>query len=204
MRLAAGGKEQDMSKLRLGAVIFVVAVATLAIWVAGNGMRTGRSGGATGEAPGSAYDYEASDVVVRQMGADGSLQYELSAKQITQQPQGGQITAQDLVMHRDPAGSEPGGPNRLTLRADRADLPEAGGVINLQGNVHAEGRPENSQALFSLATKQLAYNLETQDVSIDRPVDYSWGKSTFHCASLRMNIKLGTVVQSKCNGTFVP
>ena len=193
-----------MKQLRVLATIFIVAAAAFAIWVAGNGMRSGRTGTATSEPAGSAYDYQATDVVVQQMGPDGALQYELAAKQITQQPQDGQISAQELVMHRDPAGSAPGGPNRWTLRADRADLPESGGVITLQDNVHAEGRPENSSKLFSLATRQLTFNLETQDVVIDRQVDYSWGKSTFHCASLRMNIRRGTVVQSKCNGIYAP
>jgi LPS export ABC transporter protein LptC len=193
-----------MKRLRFLATIFVVAVAALGIWMAGTGMRTGQTGDSKVEAPASAYDYEIRDVVVQQMGSDGALQYELSAKQITQQPQNGQITATELVMHRDPAGSQPGGPNRWTLRANRADLPESTAAITLQGNVHAEGRPENSEVRFSVATEQLRYDMETQDMSVDGPVDYTWGKSTVHCASLRMNIRVGSVVQSKCNGTFVP
>jgi LPS export ABC transporter protein LptC len=204
VRLAAGGKEQRMKRVRVLATLFVVAVAALGVWVASTGTRSGRTNTDTSETSSSAYDYEARDVVVRQMAPDGTLQYELTAKKVIQQPQSGQISAQDLVMHHDPAGSVPGGPNRWTLRADGADLPEPGGAITLKGDVRAAGRPENSQARVSLATEQLTYNLGTHDLSIDTPVDYTWGNSTLHCARLRMNTRLGTVVQSKCNGIFVP
>jgi LPS export ABC transporter protein LptC len=193
-----------MKRLRVLAAIFVVAVAGLAIWAASTGMRTGRTGGGKSDAPADAYNYEVRDVVVQQMGPDGSLQYELSAKKITQQPKNGQISAEDLVMHRDPAGVPPGGPNRWTLRADRADLPESGASITLQGNVHAQGRPENSRTEIFAVTEQLKYNLQTQDITMDGPVDYTWGSSAFHCASVRMNIRRGAVVQSKCNGTLIP
>jgi LPS export ABC transporter protein LptC len=193
-----------MKRVRVLATLFVVAVAALGIWVASTGTRSGRTNTDTSETSSSAYDYEARDVVVRQMAPDGTLQYELTAKKVTQQPKSGQISAEDLVMHHDRAGSAPGGPNRWTLRADRADLPEPGGAITLEGNVHAAGRPENSQVRHSLATEQLTYNLGTREVSVDSPVVYTWGNSTLRCARLRMNTRLGTGVQSDCNGIFVP
>jgi LPS export ABC transporter protein LptC len=193
-----------MKRVRVLATLFVVAVAGLGIWVASTGTRSGRTATDNSAASSSAYDYEARDVVVRQMGPDGTLQYELTAKKVTQQPKSGQISAEDLVMRHDPAGSVPGGPHRWTLSAKRADLPEPGGAITLNGNVHAEGLPENSRTPLSLATEQLSYDLATQDLSIDTPVDYTRGNSKLHCASVRMNIRLGTVVQSKCNGIFAP
>lgn len=193
-----------MKPLRVLASLFVVAVAGLGIWMASTGTRTGRADDQQDEAPAGAYDYEVRDVVVQQMGPDGALQYELSASQITQQPQNGRITATQLVMHRDPPGSAPDSPNRWTLRADRADLPESGDIITLQGKVRAEGRPRNSRELFSIATEQLSYNLESQDITIDQTLEYTWGASRFQCGRLRVNISRGSVVQSKCNGTIVP
>jgi LPS export ABC transporter protein LptC len=194
-----------LSKLRVLAMIFIVVVAALGIWVTSTGMRAGRTESGGSDTSDSAYDYEVRDVVVRQMGPDGSLQYELSAKQITQQPKSGQITATELIMHRDPTGSAPDGPNRLTLTADRADLPEVNGAITLVGNVRAKGRLQNSRAQFSVATEQLQYNLLTQDISADSTVDFTWGASRFRCGSLTMNIKRGTgAVESNCNGTYAP
>jgi LPS export ABC transporter protein LptC len=204
VRLAAGGKEWIMKKLRVLAAVALVAVAGLAIWLATSGPEPGGAAANNGDAAANSYDYEARDVIVRQMGPDGALQYELEAKQITQLPRDGHISAQQLVMRHDPAGS-PAGEARLTLTADRADLPEAGAPITLQGKVHAQGRQQGSQALISLNTEQLTYNLATQDIVTDKPVDLAWGSSRFRCGDLRMNIKLGTRhVESECNGTFYP
>jgi LPS export ABC transporter protein LptC len=203
VRLAAGGKERIMKKLRVLAAVALVAVAALAIWLAVSGPEPGGAAANNGDAAANSYDYEARDVIVRQMGPDGALQYELEAKQITQLPRDGHISAQQLVMRHDPAGSPPGGADRWTLTADRADLPEAGAAITLQGQVHAQGRRQNSQALVSMVTEQLTYNLDTQDVVTDKPVDLAWGSSRLRCGDLRMNIKRGTLsVESECNGTF--
>ena len=186
------------------AALFVVGVAALGIWVASTGTRPGRTADAKSDTSNRAYDYVARDVVVQQMGPDGALQYELRAKQISQQPKDGQISAQDLVMYRDPPGTTPGGPNRLSIRADRADLPESGKAITLEGKVHAEGLPQNTRIPLSASTEKLIYNMETEDLSIDVPVEITRGRSKLRCASMSTNMKLGAVVQSNCNGTFAP
>jgi LPS export ABC transporter protein LptC len=205
MRLAAGGKEWNMKKLRVLAAVMVAALALLGIWVAGTGPRPDGAAADNADSPDSAYDYEAHDVVVRQMGPDGALQYELEARQISQLPRNGQISAQELVMHHDPAGSLPGGANRWTLTADRAVLPESGTAITLAGDVHAQGRPQNSQEQVVVLAEQVTYDLQTQDVSSDTPVDVTWGRSKFRSTDLRLNIKRGTInVESGSNGTFSP
>ncbi len=86
-----GGKEWIMKKLRVLAAVMVVALALLAIWVAGTGPQAGGPAANAGDTSASAYDYEAHDVVVQQMGPDGALQYELEAKQITQLPRNGRF-----------------------------------------------------------------------------------------------------------------
>jgi LPS export ABC transporter protein LptC len=196
--------------LRILGTIFVIALAGVAIWVAGTGTRSGSQRGNRSEAPTSAYDYEATDVRIQQMGADGTLQYELEARHIAQLPSNGQISAQDLVIHHDPAGSAPG-TNRLTLTAQRADLPESGDEITLQGAVHAQGRPQNSRALISLTTERIVYDMRTQDVVASKPVDFTRGGMRARCGSLRGNIKRGEFamngtgpVESKCDVTFAP
>jgi LPS export ABC transporter protein LptC len=194
-----------MKRVRVLATLFVVAVAGLGIWVASTGTRSGRTTTDQSEASSSAYDYEARDVVVRQMGPDGSLQYELTAKQVNQQPKNGQISAQDLVIHHDPPGSVPGGPNRFTIRADRADLPESGAAITVHGKVRAEGRPQNSRATISVVTDELNYDLNRHEISTRKRVAVTQGGSTFHSDDLRVNIKSGDiVVDSKADGTHSP
>jgi LPS export ABC transporter protein LptC len=205
VRLAAGGKEQSMKRVRVLATLFVVAVAGLGIWVASTGTRSGRSNTDGSEPASSAYDYEARDVVVKQMGPDGTLQYELTARKINQQPKNGQISAQDLVMHHDPSGSVPGGPDRWTLRADSADLPESEAAIKLQGKVRAEGRLQNWRVPVLVLTEELTYNLRTQEVSITKPVEITWDGNTYRSGDLRFNIKSGDLnVDSDTHATFVP
>jgi LPS export ABC transporter protein LptC len=194
-----------MKRVRMLATLFVIAVAALGIWMATTGTRSGRTNTDGSEPASSAYDYEARDVVVKQMGPDGTLQYELTAKQINQQPKNGQISAQDLVIHHDPAGSTPGGPNRWTIRADRADLPEAGTAISLQGKVRAEGRPQNWRAPVLVTTEELTYNLRAQEISTTKEVEITWDGNTYRSRDLRFNIKSGEGnVDSEAHATFVP
>lgn len=194
-----------MKRMRVLATIFVLAVAAIGIWVASTGVRKGGTDGEKSDAAGTAYDYVVRDVVVQQMGPDGTLQYEMSAKQITQQPENGQITATDPVMHRDPPGSPPAGPNRWTLSAVQAELPPAGEALTLRGSVRGQGRLENSQVTVSLATEKLSYNLQTQEVSTREPVDITWGGNSFRSGDVYVNIKSGVIeVDSKTHATLVP
>ena len=193
-----------MRKTYLLGAVFVIAIAALVAWQAGTGPSTTQAA-TDPETTDSAYDYDARDVTVRQMGPDGALQYEVVAKQVTQQPRNGRITASELVMHHDPAGSTPGGPRRWTLTADRADLPEAGDVISLQGKVRAQGRMKDTQPPLSMVTEQLDYNLVTQDLSSTQVVDLTWAGGRARGRGLRANIKSSDVaLESEVHGNLVP
>lgn len=194
-----------MKKTYLLGAVFVLALAALAAWLAGTGPSTTQTVATETENTDSAYDYDARDVVVRQMGPDGALQYEVVAKQVTQQPRNGRITASELVMHHDPAGTTPGGPRRWTLTANRADLPETGDVISLQGKVRAQGRIKEAEAPVTMAAEQLDYNLTTQDLASDGVVNLTWAGGSMQGRGLRANIKRGVMgLQSEVHGTLVP
>ncbi len=66
-------------------------------------------------APQAAYDYEASDVVMRQMGPDGRMAFQIEAREITQLPDSGRITARGLTLYHDP-------PGHRTRRAESPDV----------------------------------------------------------------------------------
>ncbi len=194
-----------MKKTYLLWAVFVIAVAALMAWLAGAGRPAAQVAGAAAENLDSAYDYDARDVVVRQMGPDGALQYEVEAKQVTQQPRNGRITASELVMHHDPAGTTPGGPRRWTLTAERADLPEQGDVVSLLGKVRAQGRLQEAQAPVKLVTEQLDYNLTAQSLASDQTVQMTWAGGTISGRKLRANIKSGDVaLESEVHGTLAP
>jgi len=191
-------------KLRLLGAAVVVGLAVVAVWVAGTGTSTGPTAASEDEAGGT-YDYEARDVVVRQMGADGELQYEIEAKQVTQLPRNGRISAEQLVMRHDPPGSPTGGAERWTLTADRADLPEIGGAITLQGNVRASGRAQDSRTPLVLQTDQLTYDLESQTLATDSSIELTSGNDRIRGQRLRANIKTSVVeLESDVHGTLAP
>jgi LPS export ABC transporter protein LptC len=191
-------------RLRLLAAAVVALLAMLAIWASGTRNSTGPT--TASEDAGKTYDYEAHDVVVRQMDADGKLQYEIEAKQVTQLPRNGRISAQELVMRHDPPGSPAGGEERWTLTADRADLPEMGGAITLEGDVQAAGRPQGSRSPLMLQTDKLTYDLESQTISTDSATEVTSGGDRLHTPKgLRANIKSSVLeIESEFHGTFVP
>jgi hypothetical protein len=97
----------------LFAVLVVLVIGAGAFWL--SGADGGRNpGGATRETPDVAYDFEAREVVVQQLGEDGQPLYQLEAAQIAQLPDDGKVLATGLTMHHDPAGTTAGGPYRWT------------------------------------------------------------------------------------------
>lgn len=152
----------------------------------------------------AAYDFEARDVVVQQLGKDGALLYQIEAREIRQQPDSGRITAHQLTLSRDPPGTGTGGPNRWTLRADSAELPAGGGVITLAGNIRAQGRLGTGKGVLALATEELRYDIEAEELASDAEVALTWNGSSFRGPGLRANIRTGTVALESIHGTLAP
>ena len=190
-----------MSKLAATVLFVALAGGALALWLTSDGNHdTGAAADKT-ESPTSGYDYSASDVTMQQMGPDGALQYTLEAKRIAQQPQTGTILAENLVIHSaQDAGTAP----HWTLSADQADLPDSGDVINLRGKVRAEVLPGSTRTTMTVNTEQISYNLKSQDLIADKPVDFTRGNMKAQCKDLRTNIKLGNFVSSACNVISAP
>lgn len=181
----------------------VVGLVVAAAYVAGTGDQ-GAERAKPNEADAATYAYEAHDVVVRQMDAQGALQYEIEAASVTQLPRDGAIEAHDLTLHYDPPGkADPS--RRWTLTAAAAQLPEASDVVKLIGRVLVQGRVAQSPAPIRFQSEKLDYNLKTQDVASDAPFEMHWGGNQFTGRGLKANIKLGTVsVESSTNGKIVP
>lgn len=194
-----------MKRTTLLAGLVVLGLGAAAVWLSGGRGTTLQP--EASETVAAAYDYQAEGVVVQQMGADGRLQYQLEARDVTQQPQNGEISANGLTLFHDPAGAAPGGTGRWTLTAERGALPTEGGLLRLQGNVRASGRTVEDGVPLRFATERLSYDLERQELtSGDAEVLATWGAgSTVRGRQLRANIKTGVVrLESQVNGTLVP
>jgi len=156
------------------------------------------------ETPQAAYDYEAHDVVLRQMGPDGRLTYQIEAKEITQLPASGRVTAQGLTLYHDPPGTPIGGPNRWTLTADSGELPAEGGVITLSGHVRAHGIPVGKPTALTVTTEHLQYDMAAQELRIDEAVKLVWGTALLEGHSLRVNIGTGKFTLGPGDATVIP
>lgn len=150
------------------------------------------------------YDFEARDVVVRQMGPDGRLQYELEARRFAQSANAGEVMAEDLTIHHDPPGTIPGGPHRWTLTAAGALLPAESQVINLHGNVRASGLPRGRRTPMRISSEALAYDLAAQEVSSDANVLIEWGGIRSESQGFTFNINTAELQLQSSHATFVP
>ncbi len=194
-----------MKRLRLVIILVLVVLIAGAVWIARQSRNQGGGADAATVVAPVAYDYEAQDVVVRQMGKDGRLQYQIEAREIHQEPASGRIAARELTLYHDPPGTEPGGANRWTLTADTADLPAGDGVITLAGKVRAAGRPMQGGAPLTLATERLRYDLDQQEITSDTTVALTWGGNRLTGTALRANIRTGDVaLESEIHGNFSP
>jgi LPS export ABC transporter protein LptC len=204
MRLAAGGAGPVMKAWRPIILLMLLAVAGAALWF-GRGANDQPAGGEPGaDTTQVAYDYEAHDVVLRQMGPDGRLSFQIEARQITQLPDTGRITAQRLTLYHDPTGTEPGGPNRWTLTADSGELPVEGGIISVEGHVRAEGIPVGSRIKVTFTTSHLQYDVDKQELCSNEQVQLTRGSNVMSSQGLCFNIQTNEVFGSEANVILAP
>lgn len=155
-------------------------------------------------APEALYDFEAQGVVLRQMDAEGRLQYEIQAEQIVQLPGNGGIRATKPVFHHDPPGVEPGGPNRWTLTAQEGTFPAGGRAISLSGNVVVRGTPRDSDIPVQLAANELVYDMEREQAVAAGEVQITAGRSSIGGRGMRVNIATGRVeLESSTHATKI-
>jgi LPS export ABC transporter protein LptC len=193
-----------MRGARLIGLLLVLALGAVAFWFVQGRQGSGAGTARTDEAPQAAYDYEAHDVVLRQMGPDGRLAYQVEAKEITQLPANGRVTARGLTLYHDPPGTPVGGPNRWTLTADSGELPVEGGVITLSGNVRAHGIPVGKPIALTVTTEHLQYDMAAQELRIDEAVKLVWGTALLEGRSLRVNIGTGKFNLGPGDATAIP
>lgn len=145
------------------------------------------------QGPEALYDFEAQGVVLRQMDADGRLQYEIQAEQIVQLPGNGGIRATKPVFHHDPPGVEPGGPKRWTLTAEEGTFPAGGRAISLSGQVVVQGTPRDSNTPLRLAANELVYDMEREQATAAGEVEITAGRNSFGGRGMRVNVATGRV-----------
>jgi LPS export ABC transporter protein LptC len=183
-------------------VLLVIAALGGAVWY---GMRGGPASpeDAGGTADPARNDFETQGVVLRQLDAEGRLQYEIEADRIVQLRDGGGIIASRLTLRHDPPGTEPGSPQRWVVTADEATLPPDGRVVTLTGSVRAHTTPAGGNVPLLLEAESLSYDMAQQQVFSDGEISFTRGGIRFRGRGLRVNIPDGVVrLESGTNGTI--
>ncbi|MEJ0098603.1 MAG: LPS export ABC transporter periplasmic protein LptC [Pseudomonadota bacterium] len=194
-----------MKGWRVILLLVLLALGGFAFWYARTPGAAPSQAEQASETPPVAYDYEAHNVVLHQMDATGRLAFQVEAKEVTQLPDSGRITARGVTMYHDPPGTEIGSRNRWTLTANNGELPAEGGIVTLSGNVRAHGIPINGNVEMTVTTEHLLYDPDMQELSSDDVVHLAWAGNTYSGKGMRANIRTSDVeLKSDVHGTYNP
>ena len=102
-------------------------------------------------------------------GEDGQPLYRLEAQRIAQpQPQGLIYLTDPMLQYRPPGG------NPWVVTAQRGELPQSARSAQLEGGVHAEGKPLGSNELLRIDTDALHVDMAGQLATTTDPVRINW------------------------------
>ena len=161
-----------------------------------------REGGGQSTASGSPRDpgYAARDARLTQTGADGEALYTLDAAQVEQQPDTGKVGLEQVRLgFRDSTGNE------WNARADRGELAQASGVVELEGGVHVAGVLPDSGQPAEIATEHLDFDTRAQIIATEDPVTLVVSGRELHALGLIASLKERRVqLESSVHGSFLP
>lgn len=192
------------SRWLLGLAVLVVLAAAFML---GHGGSTPGLARAREEPSDFQYNFVASDVVVRQTGDDGRLQYRLEAARVEQRPADRQIAASDLTVHYEAADAGAGAVagSQWKLTAARAMLPDDGRLLQLRGAVQVTGQPPAAAAPVTMLTESVDYDLLTQEITSAETIELRMGPQQLQGRGLHANIRLGTLqLESGVHGRIAP
>jgi LPS export ABC transporter protein LptC len=158
--------------------------------------------GAPSFAGGTRHDpgYSARQARLIQTGPDGQPLYTLDAAQIQQQPDQGTVQLQQVQL-----GFRDSGGNRWTARADRGELSQQSGVVQLAGAVRVVGLVPDSGSPAEILSEHLAFDTRAQVVTTRDPVSVLMSGRELHAQGLIANLKERHLqLESDVHGSFQP
>ncbi len=144
--------------------------------------------------------YSAMQARLVQTGADGHPLYTLDAVQIQQQPNRGLVELQQVRLgFRDASGNE------WTARAAHGEVPQGGGVVQLDGDVHVAGILPGTDQPAEIVSEHLAFDTNAQVVTTQAPVTITMSGRELAARGLVASLKEHRVhLESAVHGAFLP
>ena len=135
-----------------------------------------------------------------QTGTDGQPLYSLDAARITQQPDDDIVRLTQVHMgFRAASGQE------WTARADRGELGQDTGVVQLDGDVHVAGLLPGTRDQAEITTEHVSFDTHAQVVTTPDPVTLSMSGRELHATGLIARLKEGHVqLESAVHGSYLP
>jgi LPS export ABC transporter protein LptC len=161
-----------------------------------------REGAGPATAVGLPHDpgYAARNARLVQTGEDGEPLYTLDAAQVEQQPDAGKVDLEQVRLgFRDSTG------NQWNARADRGELAQASGVVELEGSVHVAGVLPDSDQPAEIATEHLDFDTRAQSIATSDPVTLLVSGRELHAQGLIASLKERRVqLESSVHGSYLP
>jgi len=161
-----------------------------------------REGGGQSTASGLPRDpgYAARNARLIETGADGHPLYTLDAAQVEQQPDTGKVGLEQVRLgFRDSTG------NQWNARADRGEVAQASGVVELEGGVHVAGVLPDSGQPAEIATEHLDFDTRAQIIATEDPVTLLVSGRELQALGLSASLKERRVqLESSVHGSFLP
>ena len=144
--------------------------------------------------------YSAVQAQLVQTGSDGRPVYTLDAAQIQQEPNRGVVQLQQVRLgFRDETG------NQWTARAQRGQLAQGSGVVQLDGDVHVSGILPGTTEPAEITSEHLAFDTNAQIVTTQAPVTIVMSGRELAARGLVANLKERRVhLESAVHGAFLP
>ena len=143
--------------------------------------------------------YSAQQARLVQTGADGRPVYTLDAARIQQQPDRGVVELQQVRLgFRDVEG------NQWTARAQRGELAQGSGVVQLNGDVHVDGTLPGTGEPTQITSEHLSVDTNAQVVTTQTPVTIVMSGRELQARGLVANLKERHVhLESAVHGSFL-
>lgn len=135
-----------------------------------------------------------------QTGADGQPLYSLDAARISQQPDDNTVELTQVQMGFRAASGQ-----QWTARAERGELGQDTGVVQLDGDVHVAGLLPGTQDQAEISTDHLSFDTRAQVVTTPDPVTLTMAGRELHATGLVARLKEGHVqLESAVHGSYLP
>jgi lipopolysaccharide export system protein LptC len=180
----------------LAALALIVGVVLLSSGPPRENATPAHAGGVLPQEPG----YSALNTRLVQTGADGHPLYTLDAARILQQPDQERVQLEQVQLgFRDASG------DLWSAHAERGELGQDSGIVQLEGSVHVEGTLPGTEEQAQIVTERLGVDTHAQVLATRDPVELTMSGRTLDAQGLVASLKERRVqLESAVHGSFRP